>query len=621
MKRIMKRSLAIALAITVVGAGLAFMPKKANTVKAAQTWELYWSDEFNGTALDTSVWKYETGNGNWGWGNGEVEYYTSRTKNVNVSDGNLNIVALQEGYGGKAYTSGRIKTAGNKTTKYGKIEAKIKVENGNQDGVWPAFWMMGDDINSVGWPACGEIDIMEHANSNAFMSGAIHWDNGGHNWWGSGAEGARSAYGFFGDNVNNGINGWHTYGLIWDENHMEWQLDGNTFLTANITSSNADEFRKEHFFLLNLAIGGTGTGFTNNKTANDATFQTTTMMVDYLRVYKLTGEPDPTTEAPTTTTPEPTTWDPEIPTSVKIEDVNAAAEAPSVFDSYFANGSWDSGAGVISNQTKHGFSMHISNTGNNLWGVQAYLNNLPYIPGNTYTYKCTIESDIDRNIMVKVSADDDDHTINQERVSVQAGVPYYYERQITVPANFNQNMHLYFGLGHDGEDTSAKEQINNISVSNLSFTTQKKTVIRLDETTTEEPTPEQTTVVPDITTEKEETTVAPEKTTTKKSSVKPTTKKPAKKPGKVSIKKKVTRKKKSLKIKFKKIKTANGYQIRYSDNKWFDGYWEKYTKKTTYKIKKLDRRTKYFIKVRAYVMNGKNKLYGKFSKTKKASTK
>ena len=128
-----------------------------------------------------------------------------------------------------------------------------KVENGNQDGVWPAYWMMGENMNEgVGWPYCGEIDIMEHANSNNYIGGCLHWNTKGMGEYspgsyGSGFQGAEKSFGYYTDNANNGINGWHVYGLIWDENHMEWQMDGKTFLTQAITDNNAYCFQKEHF--------------------------------------------------------------------------------------------------------------------------------------------------------------------------------------------------------------------------------------------------------------------------------------------------------------------------------------------------------------------------------------
>ena len=123
------------MSLAVGVSGITIGETKTKSVKAADNWNLVWSDEFNGTSLDTSVWSYEIGNGNWGWGNGEIEYYTNRTDNVRVADGSLQIIAKKENYGGQKYTSGRIISKGKKYFKYGKMEARIKVENGNQDGV------------------------------------------------------------------------------------------------------------------------------------------------------------------------------------------------------------------------------------------------------------------------------------------------------------------------------------------------------------------------------------------------------------------------------------------------------------------------------------------------------
>ena len=151
------------LALALVICGITFTPNKTNKVSAAADpsasgWQLQWSDEFTGSSLDTTAWNYETGAG--GWGNAELQYYTSRTSNVSVSGGYLQIKAKKESYNGSEYTSGRITTKGKKYFHYGKMEARIKVDGGNQNGVWPAFWMMGNDYDSVSWPACGELDIM-----------------------------------------------------------------------------------------------------------------------------------------------------------------------------------------------------------------------------------------------------------------------------------------------------------------------------------------------------------------------------------------------------------------------------------------------------------------------------
>src|SRR5208283_5690275 len=126
-------------------------------------WQLVWSDEFNqpdGSSPDPTKWGFDTGGG--GWGNNELEYYTSRTNNARIVGGQLVIEADQESYGGENYTSARMKTQGNWSWAYGRFEASIKIPRGQ--GIWPAFWMLGTNITSpgVGWPTCGEIDIMEN---------------------------------------------------------------------------------------------------------------------------------------------------------------------------------------------------------------------------------------------------------------------------------------------------------------------------------------------------------------------------------------------------------------------------------------------------------------------------
>ena len=134
----------------------------------AQNWQLVWQDEFdNGISAD---WVFETGNQD-GWGNNELQYY--RRENATVEDGKLVITAKRESFGGYNYTSTRMKTLGKKSWKYGKIEARIKMPAFS--GIWPAFWLMGDNITTVNWPNCGEIDVMEHINSENITYGTAHW--------------------------------------------------------------------------------------------------------------------------------------------------------------------------------------------------------------------------------------------------------------------------------------------------------------------------------------------------------------------------------------------------------------------------------------------------------------
>lgn len=235
---------------------------------AATNWTLTWSDEFNGSSLSGSNWVAETGTGSNGWGNNELQYYTNRSQNLQVTGGNLVITALKESYGGRSYTSARIKTQGLKTFTYGKIEARIKLPSGQ--GLWPAFWMLGSNITSVGWPKCGEIDIMERVNNESLVHGAVHWDANG-----------QADYAQVSGNLN--FSQYHVYSIEWDSKYIRWYVDGvqfNAFYIENNTG-NTEEFQKPFFILFNLAVGGNWPGSPNNSTPFPAK-----MLVDYVRVYK-----------------------------------------------------------------------------------------------------------------------------------------------------------------------------------------------------------------------------------------------------------------------------------------------------------------------------------------------
>lgn len=590
MRKEIKKLVAAALSAVMSVSGIYFVAEKPDEVKAA-TWDLVWSDEFNGDKLDTNVWNYQTGTGgNWGWGNGEVQNYTDREKNVKVSDGYLQINAIREDFGGQKYTSGRINTKGKKAFLYGKMEARLKVENGNQDGVWPAFWMMGN--NNVGWPRCGEIDIMEHANSNNYFGGCLHWGIDGTDKHGAYSSGDANRDYVFPDNVNNGINGWHTYGLIWDAYHMEWQIDGVTFFEQRITNSNSYCFRKEQYFLFNLALGGEGTGFTGHKTPNEATYKTATMWVDWLRVYT-----SDEIQLPTTKPVE--TFDPDAETKVTYETVDSVAECKNVFDSFFG-GDWGNVTGNITNATNTGVDVHLDSVGSELWQAQASLKDLEYVAGNTYTYKCTIKSDVTKSVRVKVVGDGDGYIFSEDDITVQAGVPYNYEKKVTIPSDYEGRLDLFFGLGknHFAGENIASDTAVNINISDMSFVTEKKII----------------TVIPKDTT-------ASSVTTTAKATDKETVSAVVKKPAKTKIVK-VVRKKKSIKLRLKKVKKVKGYQIRYSTNRKFKKYKTKNTKRLNYTIKRLKSKKKYYIKVRTYVLNSNNrKVYSKFSKARKVKTK
>ena len=236
----------------------------------AQTWNLVWSDEFTGPNINPKNWTYDTGSG--GWGNSELEYYTNRAANATISKGNLLIIGKKESYGGSSYTSARMKTEGLQSWTYGKIEARIKLPNGGQ-GLWPALWMLGDTISKVGWPQCGELDILETINSIPTVYGTAHWYNGGTTSSGS-------------DTACKSLTGYHLYTIIWDSNSIKWLLDSMQYYEVNISKSinNTQAFHTPYkdFILLNMAIGGSWPG-----NPNTSTVFPDTMFVDYVRVYQL----------------------------------------------------------------------------------------------------------------------------------------------------------------------------------------------------------------------------------------------------------------------------------------------------------------------------------------------
>src|SRR5262249_10514813 len=173
-------------------------------------WRLVWSDEFNGTSIDTGKWLFETGGG--GFGNNELENYTARPQNARVENGHLVIEARREAFGGSAYTSARMHTSA--SWLYGKLEARLRLPFGQ--GPWPAFWVLGADIGSVGWPACGETDIVEMIGGGGrenTVFGTIHWDNGGHVSFGRSFTGADFSKDY------------HVFGVEWDTQQIRWYVD------------------------------------------------------------------------------------------------------------------------------------------------------------------------------------------------------------------------------------------------------------------------------------------------------------------------------------------------------------------------------------------------------------
>ncbi len=228
-------------------------------------WNLVWSEEFSGTTLNEEVWNYEIGFGNAGWGNNELQYYRSGTNNLIVADGKASIIAKEENFGSAEYTSARIQTKEKYDVQYGRIEARIKVPMGQ--GIWPAFWMLGSNIDEVGWPRCGEIDIMEHVNNEMQIHGTIHWDNNGHQYQGG--------------SISTDPTQYHNYAIEWDADQLRWYLDGILYYTRNIGAAQYSEFHEPFFFIMNVAVGGNWPGSPDNTTVFPAV-----MEVDFIRVYE-----------------------------------------------------------------------------------------------------------------------------------------------------------------------------------------------------------------------------------------------------------------------------------------------------------------------------------------------
>ena len=243
----------------------------SSTVPRAIAYQLVWSDEFNGTSLNTGNWNIDVGNPGV---NSEQEYY--QASNVTETGGNLVITARNQNVAGQPFTSGKIETTGKFSTTYGRIEARMALPM--VQGMWPAFWMLGTDINSVGWPECGEIDIMEQVNTNNTILGTMHWFDGGNTQYGSSTSTSNTPADF------------HVYAVEWNSQSINWYVDNTLYVTGNISNNinNTGAFQNPFYIILNLAVGGTLSGSTVNTGALP-----TSMLVDYVHVYNITSAAPP----------------------------------------------------------------------------------------------------------------------------------------------------------------------------------------------------------------------------------------------------------------------------------------------------------------------------------------
>ena len=242
-----------------------------------QEYQLVWEDDFEGSAgasPDTTKWVFDIGTG---WGNAQLEYDTGRPENASLDgEGNLRITARKESYLGCEYTSARMITWGRFSHGYGRFEARIRLPVGQ--GIWPAFWLLGADFNTVGWPACGEIDIMEYRGQEPSVThGSLH----GPGYYGGDAITRRYLLGGEGFDA-----GFHVFAVEWSENRITWLVDNKPFLTvtpADLPSGGQWVFNHPFFIILNVAVGGYFVG-----PPNESTTFPQTMLVDWVRVYRRT---------------------------------------------------------------------------------------------------------------------------------------------------------------------------------------------------------------------------------------------------------------------------------------------------------------------------------------------
>jgi beta-glucanase (GH16 family) len=245
-----------------------------STPSAYPGYTLVWSDEFNGNNLDLSAWNQEIGNGSGGWGNNELEYYTNSLKNCFLSNGNLIIEARKEAIGGFNYSSTRMTTQGKKTFKFGRIDIRAKLPVSK--GMWPALWMLGSNISSVGWPACGEMDIMELVGSNpGRVRSTMHWKSASGTHLSKGAD----------YNLPSGdySQQFHVFTMIWSQDEIKNYVDDKLILTTSVTDVGAASypFNAPQFFIFNVAVGGDWPGPPDANTLFPQR-----MFVDYVRVFQ-----------------------------------------------------------------------------------------------------------------------------------------------------------------------------------------------------------------------------------------------------------------------------------------------------------------------------------------------
>ncbi|MBN2446314.1 MAG: glycoside hydrolase family 16 protein [Phycisphaerae bacterium] len=244
---------------------------------------LIWSDEFDGPSIDRSTWTYNVGTH--GFGNGELQYHTARPENAYIDSGNLVIEARRESYlNNLQFTSSRLVTHGRLAFTYGTLEARIKLPDVD-NGLWPAFWLLGNNIGQMPWPACGELDIMEVGSHDAYLAGVVNRRVGAHAFWDY--QGSQADYGGSVNYLTDLYSDYHLFALEWTPTSISTSLDGVTFWAMDISdveTNSLEEFHQPMYIIANLAVGGWNFVEITDPAQITAPFPGR-MYVDYIRLY------------------------------------------------------------------------------------------------------------------------------------------------------------------------------------------------------------------------------------------------------------------------------------------------------------------------------------------------
>jgi len=410
-----------------------------------KSWKLVWSQEFDDGGIDPSVWNFEIGNGHAkgipGWGNAELEYYTD--KNAWVENGCLVIEARKEKisdqWGTYDYTSSRMTTEGKFEFKYGKVEIRAKLPKGK--GIWPALWMLGSDIGRVGWPSCGEIDIMEMlGHDTRTVYGTAHGPG-----YSGGASIGRSYK--LPEGVPDFSEDFHVFAIEWYEDLVKWYVDGELYHTLCKSKLEAQGlkwvFDHPFFLIVNVAVGGHWPGYPDETTQFPQR-----MYIDYIRVYKPVEFERVEREAELEETPRP---------DVTFEAINNATfDSPIVNDQQnrpdewfiWQAGDWGiSPAKVSAYGVREGYAyITLSNTGTETWHIQ-FNQWVGLKRGKVYTITFRAKADTPRTINVKI-LQNHDPWINYFARTVELGTDWQiFTFEYTHPSDADEVVQISFELG------------------------------------------------------------------------------------------------------------------------------------------------------------------------------